>query len=249
MRSMGIEVGEHGELHTFPAMAWVASFVVCGIGDALLGRWVLLPLFVAAFYGGMIVIALVTYPMLSFWRGWLRQRGLVAWYLVEVVGLWGGTTLVLLLLSPWWLGWHWNGALPLQVLGGVLLVGSVAAGTWAVAKMGWARLLFAGALFPPGAGAEENGVPQRLVVEGPYQYVRNPLYGGDFCLILGAGLLTCSWVLVLVAALYLVQLAFQLPLEERELGERFGAAYHRYCELVPRFVPRRRPVRQRDLHT
>jgi hypothetical protein len=37
----------------------------------------LLPLFVAAFYGGMIVIDLVAYPMLSFWRGWLRRRGLV----------------------------------------------------------------------------------------------------------------------------------------------------------------------------
>jgi hypothetical protein len=36
-------------------------------------------------------------------------------------------------------------------------------GRW---KMGWARLLLAGALFLPGAGAEENGVPQRLVVEG-----------------------------------------------------------------------------------
>src|SRR5215216_3582404 len=242
MRSMGIEVGEHGELHTFPAMAWVASFVVCGIGDALLRLWVLLTLFVAAFYGGMIVIALVTYPMLSFWRGWLRQRGLVAWYLVEVVGLWGGTTLVLLLLSPWWLGWHWNGALPLQVLGGVLLVGSVAAGTWACYKMGWARLLFAGALFPPGSGAEENGVPQRLVVEGPYRHVRNPLYISDFALIFGTALLANSHFLFVLAALYVAQLALQLPLEERELHRRFGPRYSRYCEQVPRFVPRIRPL-------
>jgi protein-S-isoprenylcysteine O-methyltransferase Ste14 len=111
------------------------------------------------------------------------------------------------------------------------------------------ELLFAGALFPPGAGAEENGVPQRLVVERPYRYVRNPLYDGDLCLIFGAALLTRSWVLVSVAALYLAQLAFQLPLEERELGKRVGAPYRPYCELVPRFVPRRRPVRQRDLHT
>jgi hypothetical protein len=104
-------------------------------------------------------------------------------------------------------------------------------------------------LFPPQAGAEKNRVPQRLVVEGPYRYVRNPLYDGDCCLILGTALLTRSWALMLVAALYLVQLALQLPLEERELGERFGVPYHRYCELVPRFVPRRRPIRQRDLHT
>jgi protein-S-isoprenylcysteine O-methyltransferase Ste14 len=197
----------------------------------------------------MIVIDLITYPMLSFWRGWLRRRGLVAWYLVEVVGLWGGTTLILVLISSSWLGWNWNEALPLQVLGGILLVASVTAGTWAVAKMGWARLLFAGALFPSGAGAEENGVPQRLVVEGPYRYVRNPLYDTDLCLILGAALLTGSWALVLVATLYLAQLAIQLPLEERELRERFGVPYLRYCELVPRFWPRRRPVRQRDLYT
>jgi protein-S-isoprenylcysteine O-methyltransferase Ste14 len=246
---MGIEVGERGELHTVPAIAWVTSFAVCGIGDALVGRWVLLPLFVATFYGGMILIDLVTYPMLSFWRSWLRRRDLIAWYLVEVGGLWGGTTLVLLMLSPWWLRWNWNGALPLEVLGGVLLVGSVVAGTWAVAKMGWARLLFAGALFPSGAGAEENGVPQRLVVEGPYRYVRNPLYDTDLCLILGAALLAHSWALVLLAVLYLVQLALQLPLEERKLRERFGVSYHRYCELVPRFVPKRKPVDQRDLHS
>jgi protein-S-isoprenylcysteine O-methyltransferase Ste14 len=249
IRSMGNEVGDRGELHTVPALAWVASFVVCVPGDAMLGRWFLLPLFVVSFYGGMIVIDLFTYPMLSFWRGWLRRRGLIAWYLVEVGGLWGGTTLVLLALSPWWLGWNWKGALPLEALGGLMLVGSVVAGTWAVAKMGWARLLFAGALFPIGAGAEENGVPQRLVVEGPYRYVRNPLYDTDLCLIVGAGLLASSWTLMLLAVLYLAQLALQLPLEERELRERFGIPYRRYCELVPRFVPRRRPVQQRDLFT
>ena len=247
MRSVGIEVGERGELHMLPAIAWAASFGLCALGDVMLGRWTLLPLFVVSFYGGMFIIALVTYPMLSFWRSWLKRRGLFAWYLMEVGGLWGGTTLVLILLSVWWLRWSWSGTSSLQVLGCVLFVGSVVAGTWALAKMGWARLLLAGALFPSGAGAEENGVPQRMVVEGPYRYVRNPLYDGDFCLIVGAALLTRSWVLVLVAALYLAQLALQIPLEERELEARFGAAYRRYCELVPRFVPRRRPVRQRDL--
>jgi protein-S-isoprenylcysteine O-methyltransferase Ste14 len=246
---MDSRIDKHGELHAVPAIAWIASFGLCTLADAMLGRWVLLPLFVAGFYGGTIIIALVTYPMLFSWRGWLRRRGLIAWYLVEVGGLWGTTMLVLSLLSPWWLSWSWSGTSSLQVIGWVLFVGSVVAGTWAVAKMGWARLLLAGALFPPGAGAEENGVPQRLVVEGPYRYVRNPLYAGDFCLILGAALLTQSWALVLVAALDVGLLAFQLPLEERELRGRFGIPYQRYCELVPRFVPRCRPVRKPDLHT
>lgn len=238
----------NGERHLAPAAAWVASFVVCGFGDWLLGRWVLTPLFVAAFYGGMIVIDLLTYPILAFWRGWLRRRGLLAWYLVEVVGLWGGTTVVLVILAPWWLGWRWYGVLPLQVIGGVLVVASVGVGAWACLKMGWARLLFAGALFPPGAGAEENNVPQRLVLEGPYRYVRNPLYDTDFALILGTGLLAQKWFLILLAALYAAQLALQLPLEERELRARFGLPYRRYCELVPRFIPRRRPINEREVN-
>jgi protein-S-isoprenylcysteine O-methyltransferase Ste14 len=246
---MGVKVGKNGELHAGPAIAWIASFTLCTLGDVMLGRWALLPLFVAGFYGGTFIIALVTYPLLSSWRSWLKRRGLIAWYLVEVGGLWGGTMLMLLVLSPWWLRWSWSGTSSLQVLGWVLFVGSVVAGTWAVAKMGWARLLLAGALFPPGVEAKEKSVPQRLVVEGPYRYVRNPLYDGDFCLIIGAALLTRSWALLLVAVLYLAQLALQLPFEERELRERFGVPYRRYCELVPRFVPRRRPVGQRDLNT
>jgi protein-S-isoprenylcysteine O-methyltransferase Ste14 len=246
---MDVRVDKRGEVHAGPAMAWIASFTLCTLGDVMLGRWTLVPLFVVSFYGGMIIIALVTYPMLSSWRGWLRRRGLIAWYIIEVGGLWGATIPVLILLSPWWLRWSWSGTSSLQVLGWMFFVSSVVAGTWAVAKMGWARLLLAGALFPPGEGTDAKGVPRRLVVEGPYRYVRNPLYDGDLCLILGAALLTRSWALALVAALYLAQIALQLPLEERELRERFGISYHRYCALVPRFVPRLRPVRQRDLHT
>jgi protein-S-isoprenylcysteine O-methyltransferase Ste14 len=239
-------IGAHEERHLAPAAAWAGAIAVSGVGDWLLGRWVFVPVFVAAFYGGMIVIDLLTYPMLSFWRGWLRRRGLVAWYLVEVVGMWGGTTLLIVALAPWWLspspGW-----MPLRVLGGLLSLVSVGIGTWACYKMGWARLLFAGALFPPGAGAEENRVPQRLVVEGPYRYVRNPLYVTDFALILGTSLLANDPFLFLLGALYAAQLALQLPLEERELRRRFGNRYRRYCQLVPRFVPRLRPLSPREL--
>jgi hypothetical protein len=97
---MGFEVGEYGA--SLVARNGLGRFLRrLGLGDAMLGRWLFLPLFVAAFYGGMIIIDLVNYPMLSFWRGWLRRRGLIAWYLVEVGGLWSTTTLVLLVLSPW----------------------------------------------------------------------------------------------------------------------------------------------------
>src|SRR3712207_8986867 len=54
------------------------------------------------------------------------RRGLLAWYLVEVGILWGGTTVLLLSLSPAWIRWSWHGVLPLQLLGGALAVVSVA---------------------------------------------------------------------------------------------------------------------------
>jgi protein-S-isoprenylcysteine O-methyltransferase Ste14 len=85
-------------------------------------------------------------------------------------------------------------------------------------------------------------VPQRLVVEGPYRYVRNPLYDTDVGVILSTALLSGKWFVVAVLAAYLVQLGMQLYLEERELKMRFGEAYERYCHLVPRFVPRLTPV-------
>jgi protein-S-isoprenylcysteine O-methyltransferase Ste14 len=146
------------------------------------------------------------------------------------------------LFGPRWLDWLWPGLEWLQVVGGVLLLVSVLIGVWAVGQMGWARVLFAAALFPPGQGAEEQNIPQRLVVVGPYRYLRNPLYATDMTLIFGAALLTRNWGLVVLLAAYIAQLVMQLRLEERELRARFGATYLRYCRLVPRFIPRLTPV-------
>ncbi len=236
--------------HHSPAWLWLLSFCLCIGGDAWLGRWVLLPIYVAGFYGGMIVIDLFTYPMLERWRAWLAPRGVWAWYFVEVVVMWIGTAIVLALLGlagPRWLDWNWQAPLALQLIGGVLLAASVLIGVWAVGQMGWARVLFAAALFPPGRGAEEQNIPQKLVVQGPYRYVRNPLYATDMTLMLGTALLTQNWGLALLLAAYIAQLIMQLRLEERELRARFGPSYVRYCQLVPRFIPRLTPVDPREI--
>jgi protein-S-isoprenylcysteine O-methyltransferase Ste14 len=228
--------------HHGPSWLWLISFgLVIGV-DAMIGRWLLLPVYVAGFYGGMVVIDLVTYPFLERWRRWLRPRGLRAWYIVEVGVIWIGTTVVLALLSPTWLSWNWSGPTVLQVFGAFMMILSLGIGVWAAGQMGWARLLFAGALFPPGKGAEENGVPQFLVVRGPYRYVRNPLYDTDMLLILGTALFTQNLGIVILLLAYIAQLVLQLRLEEPELRARFGAQYVRYCARVPRFIPRLKPA-------
>jgi protein-S-isoprenylcysteine O-methyltransferase Ste14 len=214
---------------------------MCVAADALLGRWMLLPIFVVGFYGGMLIMASLIYPLLERWRSWLRPRGVRAWYLVEVV-LWVGIAGGLGLFAFPWLEWSWGDWMPLQATGALLLMLSVGASTWALGKMGWPRLLLAAALFRPGAGAEENHIPQQLVVEGPYRFVRNPIYVLDVGVIFGTVLLTGSWWLVILTAVYVLQLRAQVNAEERELKARFGATYDRYCRLVPRFVPLRVPV-------
>jgi protein-S-isoprenylcysteine O-methyltransferase Ste14 len=224
-----------------PAPAWVAAFIVCVAADALLGRWVLFPIFVVGFYGGMLIMAALIYPLLERWRLWLRPRGVRAWFLVVVV-LWGGIAGGLVLSAPRWLEWSWVGWLPLQASGALLLILSIGASAWALGTMGWSRLLLAAAMFPSDAGAEENHVPQRLVVKGPYRYVRNPIYVLDVGVIFGTALLTRNWWLVILTVAYVIQLRTQVYAEERELKARFGATYDRYCRQVPRFIPRLRPV-------
>ncbi len=237
--------------HHGPSWLWLLSFVLVISADALvLRQWVLLPAYVMCFYGGMVVIDLLTYPFLERWRAWLRAqgaRGKRMWYLVEVGGMWIGTSVVLIALAPVWLRWTWQVPGALQVIGWALLVLSVGVGVWAAGQMGWARLLFAGALFPPGEPAQQNNVPQRLVVSGPYRYVRNPLYVTDATLIAATALVTQQLVLAMLLVIYLMQLAMQIRLEERELRQRFGEPYERYLRAVPRFIPRLTPVDPADI--
>jgi protein-S-isoprenylcysteine O-methyltransferase Ste14 len=224
-----------------PAPAWVAAFIVCVVTDALLGRWVLLPVFVVGFYGGMLIMASLIYPLLERWRLWLRPRGVRMWFLAEV-GLWVGIAGGLVLCAPRWLEWSWSGWLPLQASGALSLILSIGVGAWALKTMGWSRLLLAAAMFPSSAGAEENHVPQRLVVKGPYRYVRNPIYVLDVGVLFGTALLTSNWWLVILTVAYVIQLRTQVHAEERELKARFGATYDRYCRQAPRFIPRFSPV-------
>ena len=85
-----------------------------------------------------------------------------------------------------------------------------------------------------------------LVVSGPFAYVRNPLYLGNFFLSLGVCIMAWAWMpwmLLLYVALFVAQYAMIVSLEEEHLRAEFGAAYADYARNVPRFVPRVDPYR------
>jgi protein-S-isoprenylcysteine O-methyltransferase Ste14 len=84
--------------------------------------------------------------------------------------------------------------------------------------------------------------PRRLVVRGPYRYVRNPMISGVIFVLFGEAALLRSaphltWALTFVAIN-----AIYIPLlEEPMLADRFGEDYRRYKANVPRFLPRLKP--------
>ncbi len=81
-----------------------------------------------------------------------------------------------------------------------------------------------------------------LVTSGPFRYLRHPTYLAHSLIFFGAFFLSGYPVVALVAFLDLLLNRFLLvPLEEKELRERFGEAYEAYARRTPRFLPRWRP--------
>jgi protein-S-isoprenylcysteine O-methyltransferase Ste14 len=88
--------------------------------------------------------------------------------------------------------------------------------------------------------------PRRLVVVGPYRYVRNPMYIAALLVLLGQAALFGAPQLVPYAAVFaLAAHAFVVGYEERTLARRFGADYAAYRAAVGRWLPRLTPYEHR----
>jgi protein-S-isoprenylcysteine O-methyltransferase Ste14 len=87
--------------------------------------------------------------------------------------------------------------------------------------------------------------PRRLVVRGPYRFVRNPMISGVAFGLVGEAMLLLSPPHAAWALAFIVANLIYIPLfEEPQLADRFGEAYREYCRQVPRLVPRLRPWSQ-----
>jgi protein-S-isoprenylcysteine O-methyltransferase Ste14 len=84
--------------------------------------------------------------------------------------------------------------------------------------------------------------PLRLVVRGPYRFVRNPMISGVIFVLFGEALGLESMPLAAWATAFLLfSLVYTSLLEESQLEARFGDEYRRYLRCVPRLLPRLRP--------
>lgn len=89
--------------------------------------------------------------------------------------------------------------------------------------------------------------PRRLVVRGPYRYVRNPMISGVVFVLFGEALVLASLAHLWWALIFLAINAAYIPLlEEPMLAARFPEGYDEYRRHVPRLFPRLRPWEQPD---
>jgi protein-S-isoprenylcysteine O-methyltransferase Ste14 len=134
------------------------------------------------------------------------------------------------------LGWSLGGAA--AVLIGLLGVALMGAG---FAIWLWTVRLFSRA----GEGTLAPWDPtSKLVVEGPYRHMRNPMITAVAIFLVGEAVLFGSLAILAWAGLFVaVNFAWFLIGEEPGLERRFGDEYRAYKRSVPRWIPRRDPWR------
>lgn len=82
--------------------------------------------------------------------------------------------------------------------------------------------------------------PRRLVRQGPYRFVRNPMYIGAALAMGGAALFYQSFALLGYIGAFLLATHFLVAgYEEPTLRRAFGDDYKAYCNAVGRWWPRR----------
>jgi protein-S-isoprenylcysteine O-methyltransferase Ste14 len=113
---------------------------------------------------------------------------------------------------------------------GALLVGSAAAiRTWAAAYL------------RTDVVHDTKLHTETIVADGPYRYVRNPLYLGTFLLSIGLGLLASRLGFAILAVGAAIRILRLIGREEAELEKERGESFREFRRRVPRLLPSLRP--------
>jgi len=81
----------------------------------------------------------------------------------------------------------------------------------------------------------------KLVTNGPFAYVRNPIYFGNLLLYMGASIFAGAllpYLLYLTIVFFTIFYSIVVKYEESFLNDVFGTGYESYLINVPRFFPR-----------
>jgi protein-S-isoprenylcysteine O-methyltransferase Ste14 len=171
------------------------------------------------------------HPFAAFWRrvglGWAYTVGFGTYVAAGVVGWIFRAPLLSIDF----------GAEPVTIGAGVVLMV-----VSAVMRRIWHRQLSIKTLFGLPELAPDRH-PGKILTQGAYAWVRHPRYLEVLVGFLGWALFCNYLAAYLVWAFLVVALLILIPMEERELVQRFGPAYEEYRRKVPALVPRPRRSR------
>lgn len=77
-----------------------------------------------------------------------------------------------------------------------------------------------------------------LVTNGPYRWVRHPLYTSTALMVLGNSFTAANWCLLAAGAIVFTMMVVRTKREETFLVARFGDSYREYMARTGRFLPR-----------
>ena len=80
-------------------------------------------------------------------------------------------------------------------------------------------------------------LPDRIVEDGPYRYVRNPMYLGHLIFMLGLAVTFVSWFALILFAARALWFHRRVLEDEARLEKIFGRAYLDYQRRVKRWIP------------
>jgi protein-S-isoprenylcysteine O-methyltransferase Ste14 len=82
--------------------------------------------------------------------------------------------------------------------------------------------------------------PPKLITNGLYTYIRNPMLLGMFIFMLGLGVLlgSLSLIFIFTPLFIVINVLYIKVIEEKEMEKKFGRDYLEYKKRVPMFIPR-----------
>jgi protein-S-isoprenylcysteine O-methyltransferase Ste14 len=126
-------------------------------------------------------------------------------------------------------GYRWGGSPVWSELAGFALL------SFGFGLVVWCLVTFA---FAGKGTAAPFDPPRKLVVVGPYRFVRNPIYIGAVLAMVGAAMVLWTGWLILYAIIVLIVTHLLVILyEEPHLRRVFGQPYDDYLKTVHRWIP------------
>jgi protein-S-isoprenylcysteine O-methyltransferase Ste14 len=157
-----------------------------------------------------------------------KVDGSVLMTVIRIGGLILWLSPLVYLLNPAWMAWSKIG-LPEWVrwLGvgiGILCTGLI---YWMFSSIGTG-------ITPTSATRTEH----KLVTNGPYHWVRHPLYTLGSSMFVALGMIADNWFIAALGILAFIAMAIRTPKEEANLIEKFGDEYRDYMKRTGRYLPK-----------